>query len=68
MALRSAFKTEGQFIMTSHNPEAIRSFSDETTLVLLRKSHLEPTTVRPLSELQVSGDLITALLSGDLDA
>jgi ABC-type multidrug transport system ATPase subunit len=67
MSLRSAFKNAGQFIMTSHNPEAIRSFTDETTLVLSRKSHLEPTTVRPLSELQITGDLITALLSDGLN-
>ncbi len=41
-------------------------FSDENTLVLHRKNHLEPTIVRPLSEIQVSGDLISALIRGDV--
>jgi predicted ATPase len=68
LALRKAFRGGGQFIATSHNPETIRSFSDETTMVLQRRSHLEPTTVRPLSELHLSGDLITLLISGDMDA
>lgn len=67
VALRKAFQSGGQFIATSHNPEAIRRFSDENTLVLYRKSHLEPTIVRPLSELQVSGDLVGALIRGDVE-
>ena len=67
LALRRAFQSGGQFIATSHNPEAIRRFSDENTLLLYRKSHLEPTIVRPLSELQVSGDLVGALIRGDVE-
>ena len=67
LALRKAFQSSGQFIATSHNPEAIRSFSDENTLLLYRKSHLEPTIVRPLEELQVSGDLVDALIRGDVE-
>lgn len=67
MALRKAFQLGGQFIATSHNPEAIRRFSDENTLVLYRNNHLEPTIIRPLSELQVSGDLINALIRGDVE-
>jgi predicted ATPase len=67
MALRKAFQSGGQFIATSHNPEAIRRFSDENTLVLYRKSHLEPTMVRPLSEIHVNGDLVGALVRGDLE-
>jgi len=66
LALRRAFQSGGQFIATSHNPEAIRSFSDENTLYLYRKSHLEPTLVRPRSELNVSGDLVSALARGDV--
>ncbi|NOT61219.1 MAG: AAA family ATPase [Acidobacteria bacterium] len=67
LTLRKAFSTgKGQFIATSHNPEAIRRFSDENTLVLYRKNHFEPTLVRPLNELQVSGDLINALIRGDV--
>jgi len=66
LALRRAFQSSGQFIATSHNPEAIRRFSDENTFVLHRRSHLEPVIVRPLRELQVNGDLVGALIRGDL--
>lgn len=71
IALRKAFQSGGQFIATSHNPEAIRSFSDENTLVLSRRSHLEPTMVRRLTKLRASGDfsgdLVGALIRGDLE-
>ena len=67
LALRKAFQSGGQFIATSHNPETIRRFSGENTLVLFRKSHLEPTIVRPLKDLQVSGDLVGALIRGDME-
>lgn len=67
MTLRRAFQSGGQFIATSHNSEAIRGFSNENTLVLYRKSHLEPTIIRPLDELQIDGDLIGTLIRGDLD-
>ena len=66
LALRKAFGSGGQFIATSHNPEAIVRFSGESTLVLYRKSHLEPTIARPLNEIQISGDLIDALVRGDV--
>jgi predicted ATPase len=68
LALRSAFQSGGQFIATSHNPEAIRQFSEENTLVLKRKSHLEPTTVRALGEIRVVGDLVDALIRGDMES
>jgi predicted ATPase len=67
LALRKAFRDGGQFVATSHDAEAIRRFSDENTLVLFRKNHLEPTIVRPLNQLQVSGDLVGALVRGDLE-
>jgi len=67
LALRKGFQSGGQFLATSHNPEAIRRFSDENTLVLYRKSHLEPTIVRPLDELQVNGDLVGALIRDDVE-
>jgi predicted ATPase len=67
LALRKAFQSGGQFIATSHNPEAIRRFSEENTLVLYRNNHLEPTIARPLSEIQVSGDLVNALVRGDVE-
>jgi len=66
LAIRKDFQSRGQFIATSHNPEAIRRFSDENTLVLYRNSHLEPTIVRPLDEMQVKGDLVGTLVRGDL--
>jgi predicted ATPase len=67
LALRRAFQSGGQFIATSHNTEAIRRFSDENTLILHRKSHLEPTMVRTLDNVQHVGDTISALVRGDLD-
>jgi hypothetical protein len=72
LALRKAFLSGGgQLIATSHNPEAIRSFSDENTLILSRRSHLEPTIIRPLKEVRArgdfSGDLVGALVRGDLE-
>lgn len=66
--LRKAFKSGGQLIATSHNPEAIRSFSDENTVLLHRRNHLEPTQTRLLDELNISGDLISALIRGDLES
>ncbi len=68
LALRKAFQSGGQFIATSHNSEVIRRFSDENTLVLYRNNHLEPTIVRPLREIQVNGDLVGALIRGDVEA
>lgn len=69
LALRKTFQSGGgQFIATSHNEEAIRRFSDENTLFLSRRNHLESTRVRPLSEIPVSGDLINALIRGDLES
>jgi hypothetical protein len=67
MGLRKAFQSAGQFIATSHNPEAVSRFSNDNTLFFHRNSHLEPTIVRPLSDLQVSGDLVSALVRGDLE-
>lgn len=65
-ALRKSFDLGGQFIATSHNPETIRRFSDENTLVLQRNNHLEPTTVRPLSDFHIKGELVGAIVRGDL--
>lgn len=70
MELRRAFQAKGQLITTSHNPEAIRRFSDENTLVLYRNSHLEPTIARRLETIrargELKGDLIDALVRGDV--
>jgi energy-coupling factor transporter ATP-binding protein EcfA2 len=67
VALRKAYQSSGQFIATSHNSEAISRFSRENTLVLYRRSHLDPTLVRQLSEVPVSGDVISALIRDDLE-
>ncbi len=67
VTLRKAFQGGGQFIATSHNPEAIRRFSDDNTLVLYRRNHLEPTTVRALKDVEISGDLVSALIRGDVE-
>jgi predicted ATPase len=67
IALRRAFQSGGQLIATSHNTEAIRRFSDENTLVLHRKSHLEPTIVRPLDSISRNGDVVSLIVRGDID-
>ena len=67
ISLRRSFQGSSQILVTSHNPEAIRKFSDENTFVLDRKSHLEPTLVRLLSDIPVPGDLINALILGDIE-
>lgn len=66
-ALRRSFVNKGQILVTSHNPEAIRKFSNENTLVLDRKSHLEPTSARFVSDLSIKGDLVDALIRGDIE-
>jgi predicted ATPase len=66
-SLRRSFQGNSQILVTSHNPEAIRKFSNENTFILDRKSHLEPTLVRLLSDIPVPGDLITTLILGDIE-
>ncbi len=67
MLLRRSFKNSGQILATSHNEEAIRKFSSENTFLLDRKSHLEPTLIRLVSEVSISGDLIDNLILGDAE-
>ncbi|MDX2273276.1 MAG: AAA family ATPase [Cyanobacteriota bacterium] len=67
VSLRRSFKNSGQLLATSHNQEAIRKFSSENTFLLDRKSHLEPTLIRSLSEVSISGDLIDSLILGDTE-
>ncbi len=68
--LRRAFRNDAQILMTSHNPEAIKKFSDDNTLVLFRDSHLEPTRRKSLSEFvasgELQGDLVNALILGNI--
>lgn len=66
MALRRSFQNGAQILMTSHNSEAIQKFSDQNTIIFDRKSHLEPTLVRRISNENVKGNLINALIRGDL--
>lgn len=66
-ALRRGFQSEGQFLTTSHDTEAIRRFSDENTFLLWRKNHFEPTQVRALIDISHSGDTVGALVRGDLE-
>ncbi len=67
MALRRGFHKDGQILMTSHNAEAIRRFSDDSTWVLGRRSHLEPSVIRRLEELAPTVDLVQRLIDGDLE-
>ena len=64
--LRKIANRGGQFISTTHHPETIRKFSDETTFVLTRKSHLEPTVARQLADFPYNGDLINALIREEI--
>jgi ABC-type cobalamin/Fe3+-siderophores transport system ATPase subunit len=66
IALRRSFSNGGQLLITSHNEEAIRKFSDNNTWIVDRKSHLEPTLLRHLDEVPVAGDLVSALIRGDV--
>jgi len=65
-AMRKMTNRGGQFIATTHHPETIRKFSDENTYVLTRKSHLEPTELRPLRMFSYKGDLIHALVRDEI--
>jgi predicted ATPase len=67
LTLRRAFEAQGQIVMTTHNEEAIRKFSNENTWVLGRKSHLEPTQLRLLGELDLGSDVVRTLMLGGLD-
>lgn len=67
MALRQGFNKKGQILMTSHNEEAVRRFSNDSTWVLGRKSHLEPSQIRLLNEMPKVDDLIQSLICGDLE-
>ncbi|NEP12718.1 MAG: AAA family ATPase [Symploca sp. SIO2C1] len=66
-SLRRSFNKSGQILATSHNEEAIRKFSNENTFVLDRKSHLEPTLVRLLSEITIKDNLVDTLIRGDIE-
>jgi predicted ATPase len=65
-SLRRSFKNTGQILVASHHEEAIRKFSNDNTFVIDRKSHLEPTLIKLLSNsTSLQGDLVDALIRGD---
>jgi predicted ATPase len=64
--LRKMTNRNGQLIVTSHSPATIRAFSDESTFVFTRKSHLEPTVLRTLADFPYSGDLVEALVRDEI--
>jgi len=66
MELRKIANRGSQFLATSHHPESIRKFSEETTLVFKRECHTSSTVVRTLAEVGYQGDLISALIRGDI--
>ena len=65
-SLRKMAKRSGQFLATSHHPELLRKFSDDTTIVLTRKSHLDPTLPKLLQNFSYHGDLIDALIRDEV--
>jgi ABC-type uncharacterized transport system ATPase subunit len=66
VALRQAFASGGQIIVTSHHEEAIRQFSQDNIWLMGRKTHSEPTQIRLLAQLPKHQDLIQALILGDV--
>lgn len=59
----------GQWIASSHNAEAVVNFAVDSTWVLARKSHLEPTQARCVDEISLpqSGGVVQALMEGEID-
>lgn len=59
----------GQWIASSHNAQAVVNFAVDSTWVLARKSHLEPTLIRCVDELDLGEtDLVQKLMNGEIDA
>lgn len=59
----------GQWIASSHNAEAVVNFSVDSTWVLARKSHLEPTQSRCVDNISLGeAGLIQTLMDGEIDA
>ena len=64
--LRRRFNLGGQLVVTSHNGLAIERFSAENTFLLTRRSHLEPTMILAIANLQFAGELQDALARDEL--
>lgn len=65
-ALRRNFSKRGQLVVSSHNPEAIRRFSDENTFLLHRADWSSPAQIHLLEGLDTGSDLVESLLTGGL--
>lgn len=66
-ALRAGFTATGQIMMTSHNAEAIRRFSNDSTWILGRRSHAEPTLIARFDEFPSGRNLLNELTEGELE-
>lgn len=68
LAFRRAFEMSdiegGQFILSSHNEEVMRAVSAEGTWLLSRYSHLEPPSIRRVSDLPDEIDIVAKLRLG----
>ncbi len=51
---RSFLRHQSQLIISSHNPQAILCFAQDSTWVMGRRHHLEPSQIRCLEELNFS--------------
>lgn len=66
--LRRLEKKNCQVLITSHHPETIRCFSDDSTLVIGRPDRVSPSTIKLLKDVKRSGtDLINSLLLGEME-
>ncbi len=67
IALRQSYQQQGQIILTTHSEGILRRFSHENIFYLSRKSHLEPTIVRPLSEVYKGRNIVQDLILDDIE-
>jgi predicted ATPase len=69
VALKRSFAQQGgQLIASSHNPQAVLGFSVDSTWVIGRRSHLEPSQIRCADELDLGdGDFVQRLMDGEVD-
>lgn len=70
VALKRCFAQQGgQWVASSHNAQAVVNFSVDSTWVLARRSHLEPTLIRCVDEINLrDSDVVQALMDGEIDA
>lgn len=54
--LRKTFSRHNQIIITSHNNETLRTFSDEDIYIVQRENHLMPTAIKQASEFEFKGN------------